>query len=150
MLVRVISLQECFLDWINSPVFFSVHSAIPREHRMSCSTCSQIQVSCYVVRWTRKIAASRVCLGRQSHCRAPLPCGCSRLFSPEVSIGRDPNSLQRAAVQSVVKSTQKIPYSSVGFGLGTCRDEKNCSNSQCLVNISKSEDSTWSKKERSS
>lgn len=49
--------RECFLNWINSPFFFSTHSAIPREHRMSCSKCSQIQVFCYVIRWERKIAA---------------------------------------------------------------------------------------------
>lgn len=136
---------EYFLDQINSPVFFSIHSAIPREQRMSCSKCSQIWVSHYGIRWKRRRAAKQSSFRKVAVLRG---CGgCSRRFSLEESLGRDPRSLQQAVVQRRVKSMQKIPYSSVGFGLDTCRDEKNCLNSQCLVNISKSEGSTWSKKE---
>lgn len=62
-----------------------------------------------------------------------------QLFSLEVSLAGIPILSNGLQFKAAVKSAQKIPYSSVGFGLGTWRAEKNTSNSQCLVNISKAE-----------
>lgn len=101
-----------------------------------------------MIRWKRKIAAKQSSFQKAVTLQSSIALWLQQLLSLEVSIGRDPSSVQQAVVQSIVKSTQKIPYSSVGFGSGTYRDEKNCFNSQRLVNISKSEGSTGSKKER--
>lgn len=91
----------------------------------------------YRMRWKRKTLLSRVleALTLQS----PLARGCSSSFPWRCPLAGIPILSNGLYFKAGVKSAQKIPYSSVGFGLGTCRDEKNTFNFQCLVNISKSE-----------
>lgn len=71
--------------------------------------------------------------------QSPIALWMQQLFSLEVSLAGIPILSNGLQFKAAVKSAQKIPYSSVGFGLGTWRAEKNTSNSQCLVNISKAE-----------
>lgn len=65
---------------------------------------------------------SRVHLGREPHCTAPLPCGCSRLFSLEVSVGRDPNSpTGSSSKRGEVNTKFHIPQWALDWTLGEMR-----------------------------